>query len=134
MFFLISSRIVANVFILKSHACWQMICDSWRFIRCFVLRSFLKRKKSLSVFVNSSFLRSWLNWVSSFYICINKRNFSRSVMINWFKRVWKSLKKSCVSWRRNRISSLLWMIVLLTCWFLRLMWMLFFLCCLTISD
>ena len=95
-----------------------------------------KLKKNRLLFSTRSSVCSrsfrWLKSKNVNYIIM--LNFFMIIVINWFRRVQKSSKKSYMSWRRNRLSSLLQIIILLTHWFWRLMQMLFFLCCLMISE
>ena len=122
------------MFVWRKSISWLTIYNLQKFVKSCMLKNFLKLRRNSFIFINNNFLKNWLSWASSFFVCINKRNFWKSRVINWFKRVQKFSKKNCMFWKKNRISSFLQAIFLLICWFLKSMWILFFSHCLTISE
>ena len=77
----------------------------WRFLVFFAfmkswnrIKLLWKKKKSIWFFV-------CLNFSQKVFIFVIINNFLKSVMINWFKKMQKSLKKNYMFWKENRISS-----------------------------
>ena len=94
----------------------------------------LKKNRLFFLIRNNIYLKSFKQLKSKNIDYVITLNFFVIVMINWFKRMQKSLKKNCVSWRKNKILSFLQIIIFLTHWFLKLMQMLFFLYYLIIFE
>ena len=132
--FLISSINAVSVFVWKNHACFSSVFWLWTLCDYSRLMKRLKKNRSLFQMKNSTCLKFFklLKLRNVDYIIM--LNFFVIMMINWFKKIWKSSKKNYVSWKENRILLFLQIIIFLTYWFLKSMQMLFFLCYLTISE
>ena len=96
VFFLTSSTSVVSVFVSKNHACFCLIFLWWTLYDFWKLMKKSKKNKSLFLIRNSICLKFFkllklknINYVITL-------SFFMITVINWFKKVWKSSKKSCV--------------------------------------
>ena len=113
--FLTNLTSVASVFTLRSCALYHSVLLQWMSLDFFKLVRKLRRNRLFFLMRNSICSKFFKQLKLKNDDCIVMLNFFVNVTGNWFKKVWKSLKKSCMSWKKNKILLFLWIIILSTC-------------------